>query len=298
MSINPSNLAQAGPSTSRHRQPVLPDIQPYQRPGSTSSSQTPGHGPSLRCDVRPQNLTRPSSSSTRSTIGSVLNYFIPISTPDITHEHDTVAEDRDLVAQYLLIKGLLPELVPRVLDIPQYWSCCTRGCSREVGVGAGTIPPRKLHEMRINGTKWLSGQEDELKDVLEAEGSDLKDEDGKTWYLVSEPIGCGEGYVEVDEEGEGDEGSYMGERPPSAGSFVIVDENADSCPSHQPNDPATAKDSPGAPASAPPPSSLRLRKAWLRRLRVETLSKDQGWSTSGTEHYGGQPSPLYTLELR
>jgi hypothetical protein len=289
VSINPSNLAQAGPSTSRHRQPVLPGIQPYQRPGSTSSSQTPASGPSLRCNVRPQNLTRPSSSSTRSAIGSVLNYFIPISTPDITHEHDTVAEDRDLVAQYLLIKGLLPELVPRVLDIPQYWSCCTRGCSREVGVGAGTIPPRKLHEMRINGTKWLSGQEDELKDVLEIEGSDLKDEDGKTWYLVSEPIGCGEGYVEVDEEGEVGDGIRLGGRPPSAGSFVMVNEDAESGPSHQPNDPAIMEDSAAATMSAPPQPSLPLRKAWLRKLRVETLSKDQGWSTSGTEHYGGYP---------
>jgi hypothetical protein len=152
--------------------------------------------------------------------------------------------------------------------------------------------------MRINGTKWLSGQEDELKDVLEAEGSDLKDEDGKTWYLVSEPIGCGEGYVEVDEEGEGDEGSHLGGRPPSAGSFVMVNEDAEGGPSHQPNDPATVKDGPTAPISVPSPPSLRLRKAWLRRLRVETLSKDQGWSTSGTEHYGGYRRASHKLELR
>ena len=86
---------------------------------------------------------------------------------------------------------------------------------------------------------------------MDVKGNGLDDKPGEVWYLVSPPIGC-EGWN------------------PKSKDKTRVKRNTgpkDDCEhlGHQ----------------------ILDAKVWVRRVVLETLSKDQGWSSeSGRRHYG------------
>ena len=98
--------------------------------------------------------------------------------------------------------------------------------------------------------RWRNGQEDDLIEEIGLEDSGLKDQEGKLWYLVTEPIGSIQAHATDEEAGEG----------------VGLDE----------------KEKEQAEEKREKP------KAWLKKIVVDTLSKDQGWSSSNRQHYGEQ----------
>lgn len=79
----------------------------------------------------------------------------------------------------------------------------------------------------------------------------LKDREGNVWFLASEEVGC-----VGDPEGvaEGMQGLRVGET----------------------DDQSEGRDRKG-------------KKVWVTSIKVKTLSKDQGWSTSNQQSYGGYP---------
>ncbi|KAK4684939.1 hypothetical protein P7C73_g5220, partial [Tremellales sp. Uapishka_1] len=130
---------------------------------------------------------------------SPLRYF---STPTAPEHHHLTPSPRDIQqVTAILSKRLPPELVPRILEFAEYFSGCRRFNPRKFNVTAGGVLPRGKR-----GVLFSTGQETELQVEMAMEGSGLKDELGNYWYLVSEPVGCG------DHDGEEEEES---DRPPS-----------------------------------------------------------------------------------
>ncbi len=136
------------------------------------------------------------------------------------------------------------------------------------------MSPPRMYSGQGNG-KWMNGQED---DLIEERKKGLKDGQGDTWYLVSEPVGCVEGHdpvldkiealsLERSDDGQGVEEVEVGGK----GKQVEKGEKQE--------------ETRNAPS----------RKLWVREITVKTLSKDQGWSSSNHEHYGGFTScPMLT----
>jgi hypothetical protein len=209
---------------------------------------------------------------------NALSYFLPIFAPDITHSHPGYTpSDIRLASLYLGHMGLPADLVPKVLDLAEYWSECKRECKRETRVIAGAAPPRLT---RGYGGRWLNGQEDELGD---GQQGGLKDGLGETWYLVSEKVGCVEsfdpvldkleGLSNVEEVQDGDEGGVKGKEKAKETSSRGENENK---VEEEAGEAGQSKES--------------KRKGWLRRIVIKTLSKDQGWSSSNPECYGRWPA--------
>lgn len=113
----------------------------------------------------------------------------------------------------------------------------------------------------VNNQNWKNGQEGELGEM---EG--LKDTDGNIWVLVSGPIGCREG-----EEEPAEEVSVVA--PPSLekGKAVEVAKGDESAADEEDHEEEHEEGS------------------WLREVVIETLSKDQGWSSTDPAAYGESP---------
>jgi hypothetical protein len=112
---------------------------------------------------------------------------------------------------------------------------------------------------------WTSGQEDELRSELQVEDGGLKDHDGEVWYLCSAPLGCVARDVELPEDVEGyTDGSSRKEK----GEERIEEEERAGQGGGEDN----AETSSGW---------------WAREIVVETLSRDQGWSSGDPRCYGG-----------
>ena len=144
----------------------------------------------------------------------------------------------------------------RVLNEAKYWAGCRTLIQKDLTVVAGTPTPRGPP------SGWRSGQE---RDVGE-----LKDgRDGEVWYLVSEPVGCDESHTAGAAGGPRDARSLPGWRG-SAPEKEISGEKAGVLIEHE--DKATAEKDEQRDGA----------RCWLRGMIIETLSKDQGWSSAVT----------------
>jgi hypothetical protein len=136
-------------------------------------------------------------------------------------------------------------LVLRVLDECRYWAGCRNLLKKEIEVVSAQPGMRRLP--RASG--WRTGQE---------EGVELRDEIGQIWYLLSEEVGC----ESSPSPGAGTSAAGAGE----GGSKLDVKE---------------AKVIEGT-KEAKGEGEEEEKGCWLREIVIETLSKDQGWSSAVT----------------
>lgn len=192
---------------------------------------------------------------------SGISYFLPISTPDLQHSHLSPTLDDIRKTSDLLARKLPPELVVRVLDEARCWAGCRTLIQKDLTVIAGAPTPRGPP------MGWESGQErhpglESLKDGM----------DGEVWYLASEPIGC-------DESAPSTAGPNRNKRMSSSEKREASEKqtlNSDDEDMEQDDE--------------------ETSKCWLRGMVIETLSKDQGWSSAVTANpklYGKSTSTVY-----
>ncbi|RXK35203.1 hypothetical protein M231_07536 [Tremella mesenterica] len=241
-----------------------------------------------------------------------------------THDLPT-STDTTLLSHYLTHKGLPEDVVDRILGLAEFWSPCRRHCGREICVIAGTLISRRggawsngqeedlTREMEereradqmqlVEGVTELNEDGDveehirgegvavhqreargEVGDGTGNQGGGNREEEedrvrdawsldrrGEVWFLSSEPIGCSH--------------RTLSSLQPS--QF----QHTQSSPTSQ------LSSSPESPSTFSHPQPLQIRqtaqkvfegrkeKIWVWKIVVDTLSKDQGWSSSG-QHYG------------
>jgi hypothetical protein len=167
------------------------------------------------------------------------------------HEHSGFTPSQIRLATLYLGRKLPAELIPRILNWAEYTTTCTRTCKRETKIIAGEhVPSPRL--VRQAAARWTNGQEDDMSS--EERHGGLKDTNGNVWFLASERVGCMETHDPVMERV--DEDIVKSAKSEAEGSQARRD-------------------------------AQERRKVYLRQIHVRTLSKDQGWSTSNTESYGG-----------
>ncbi|GFZ47924.1 hypothetical protein JCM24511_05671 [Saitozyma sp. JCM 24511] len=222
----------------------------------------------------PPSPPRPSASRLNPAPPSWLSYFVPRPTPELTHDHLPPSYAAvEVVTTLLQAKGLPPELIPRILDHARYWPACRRLNRRALTVAAGAPVPRQTTGGAWH--MWTSGQEDELRAELQLEDGGLKDRDGEVWYLCSAPLGCVEHDVERPEDVEGyADGSSREEK----GKERIEEEEK------------------GGPAGGEDDAET-ASGWWAREIVVETLSRDQGWSSGDPRCYGTYEQSYSWFEL-
>nr|XP_019046961.1 hypothetical protein I302_03567 [Kwoniella bestiolae CBS 10118]OCF25891.1 hypothetical protein I302_03567 [Kwoniella bestiolae CBS 10118] len=201
---------------------------------------------------------RPSASPLNPRGQSILSYFFNPSTPSLTHDHlhPTALEVR-LVSRYLIHLGIPSELIPKVLDEAEYWSGCRRQRTKHVVVNS---LDSRLHI--TNGTHLVqpedlldSDQVDELpRSAMMSRWGGLRNMNGECWYLASSPVGCTRRPRARGNEQRSHGHVVEGE----GGSEEVVDIG----------------------------NSGEPDKVWIRKCVIETLSKDQGWSSNNPTHYG------------
>ncbi|WWC68133.1 uncharacterized protein I206_102056 [Kwoniella pini CBS 10737] len=192
---------------------------------------------------------RPTESPLNPTPASsgILSYFYNPTKPSVTHHHLHPSSIEIIcVTKYLNHLGLPIELVPRVLDFAEYWTSCRRMNNKQILVDS------IRHRGHLPGGEgpWSAGQTDEIttSSRVNRDGG-LKCTRGNVWYLISSPIGC---------------------ISPLKSNQEITPIKSNECnESNSIRKPQESYDN-----------------VWIRRCIIETLSKDQGWSTSSTEHYG------------
>jgi hypothetical protein len=113
---------------------------------------------------------------------------------------------------------------------------------------------------------WTSGQEDELRSELQLEDGGLEDRDGEVWYLCSAPLGC----VAHDLE------------PPE-----VLEGYADDSPRKQNGKERMKEKEQGGQGGETDTDIETSSGWWAREIVVETLSRDQGWSSGDPKCYGG-----------
>jgi hypothetical protein len=229
------------------------------KPTSTSTSQ-------------PAQSYRPEPLRTQ-TSTSIMSYFLPLPRPETSHVHFLhppleVAEISQILASDL---GIPLELIPRILDYAEVRSGCIRVLEKVLvvnapnGMGMSAVKGPRERGWRCGqeeGIGWVpevgddegdagglrAGEEPERMTNLERGGSQgPKDSEGNYWYMCSEPIGCVERSAIIDQPAMGDDDDGVSPRGD------VPDFNVCS---------------------------------WLREIHVETVSRDQGWSSGGAQHYG------------
>lgn len=201
---------------------------------------------------------------------------MPSSTPKFTHSHlPPNPNDIKQISSLLIQKGLPAELIPKILDYASYWPACRCMSTRSLTLTANRRSPRLHYD-----NPWTGGQEEELEREMCAMGSGLRDRNGEVWYLVTRPLGCGYG----DDEGEEEKGKEKGK---GKGNEVETD------------DEERVKEVDANAALEGSVEDGRIVGGWLRKVVVETLSQDQGWSTgSPAEAYGESSSSIYSFRPR
>ena len=228
-----------------------PETESPQAPGAfpvppTTSSTAPAASTSRRASRSRATAPPPAARSLfpPKFLLAVADLVYGTSTPDVyVPTHQDIAEAYEILQEH----RLPPELVPSILDRAEYWFVSRVTLKREVTVVAGSRTPRQMVGAVV---RWRNGQEDDLIEEIGLEDSGLKDQEGKLWYLVTEPIGSIQAHAADEEAGEG----------------VGLDEKEKEQDEEKREKP----------------------KAWLKKIVVDTLSKDQGWSSSNRQHYGEQ----------
>lgn len=247
----------------------------------------------------------PSSGPTAPPLSSMAGYFLPAPSLLLTHDHPRPASASASIEAALQLR-LPPDIVQRILDLAGIWTACRRTNRRALVVQAGGAEP---HGWR--GIAWSTGQEEELGADLAMGGGGLDDGPGKIWYLVSAPVGCCSEQQAAGREredwdatdgpevlggeraewlaasrrlrlaGTGDRGEGNGEGEADEGSEDGEVERRLALERVRPS---------AAPGPGPGPNRPR-QQWWLRKVVLETYSRDQGW-TVNDDHYGAPQRAL------
>jgi hypothetical protein len=197
------------------------------------------------------------------TTRSGFSYFLPVTRPELqtSHLHPTLGDVREVAD--LLGRKIPPELVCRVMEEARYWAGCRNLLQKDLDVKAGQGSPRTLPP----GIDWRNGQEDSI-----SVGIGLKEGDGEIWYLLSEEIGS--------------------EDIQRAGSSAAI---SNSDPQTVPFDLVTGEKSDHGGETRTHDEEVMEPGCWAREIIIETLSKDQGWSTAVTHNPAlyGKRQPIH-----
>lgn len=174
---------------------------------------------------------------------TALSYFLPNPTPELQHSHSEPTLKNIHQTTKILLTKLPPELVSRILDEGRYWAGNRVLLKKELDVAAAL--PHSTTIPRESG--WRNGQED---------GVDLKDGAGEAWYLLSEAVGS----ESIQETGSSSSTTEGGNSRLGTGSLDLSDKGGESEEEEEEAE----------------------EGCWLREIVIETLSKDQGWSSAVT----------------
>lgn len=191
----------------------------------------------------PPHPSRSTFTQTRPRPRTALSYFLSNPTPDLQHSHsEPTLQDIHQTTEILSTKLPL-EVVSRILDEARYWAGNRVLLKKELDVAAAL--PHSTRIPRESG--WKNGQE---------EGVELKDGVGEVWYLLSEAVGS------VSAEEVESRAPVPKRRNPrtDAGEYGQAKEEEE-----------TKEEEEEAEEGC-----------WLREIVIETLSKDQGWSSAVT----------------
>jgi len=191
----------------------------------------------------PPHPSRSTFTQTRPRPRTALSYFLPNPTPELQHSHSEPTLESIHQTTEILSTKLPPELVSRILDEGRYWAGNRVLLKKELDVAAAL--PHSTRIPRESG--WKNGQE---------EGVELKDGAGEVWYLLSEAVGS-ESIQETGSSSSATEGGY-----PRFGTGGL-DPSEEGGESEEEEEEAE-------------------EGCWLREIVIETLSKDQGWSSAVT----------------
>ena len=208
----------------------------------------------------PPHPSRSELNPTRPRPRNALSYFLSAPTSDLIHSHyHPTINDINRTIQILSCK-LPPELVLRVIDESRYWAGCRNLLKKEIEVVSAQPGMRRLP--RASG--WKTGQE---------EGIELNDEIGQIWYLLSEEVGC--------------ESS-----PSHATGAASAQQSVTKLDIKEAVEVEGRKEDGGG-------GGEEEKGCWLREIVIETLSKDQGWSSAVTANPAlyGMLSRTHSTEL-
>jgi hypothetical protein len=203
----------------------------------------------------PPHPSRSELNPTRPRPRNALSYFLSAPTSDLIHSHYNPTIV-DINKTIQILSCKLPlELVLRVLDECRYWAGCRNLLKKEIEVVSAQPGMRRLP--RASG--WKTGQEG---------GVELADEIGQIWYLLSEEVGCESSSSHA--TGTASVGPEVGGSKPDIKKSEEEEE---------------AEEDEGE----------EEKGCWLREIVIETLSKDQGWSSAVTANpalYGMLSQPF------
>ncbi|BEI80125.1 hypothetical protein CcaverHIS002_0106540 [Cutaneotrichosporon cavernicola] len=208
-------------------------------------------------------LAQSQPSNTPDRGAGVAAYFLPAPSAQLTHDHPRSAS---IAAEVEAALGRLPpDIVHRIMDLAGMWTVCRRTNRRPLVVHAGGA------EHGLGGTDWRTGQEDEA--------AGLVDGPGDVWYLVSAPVGC---LGEEDKAGRGKEDWDASDGPAILGSerAAWLSESR-----KQRLERDVIEQTEGEEEDQDQESNIERQCWWLRRIVLETFSRDQGW-TVNDDHYG------------
>jgi hypothetical protein len=144
------------------------------------------------------------------------------------------------------------------MDEARYWAGCRNLLTKNLEVKAAEVSPRR--------GGWLNGQENWV------DRDEVKEGEGEVWYLLSEPLGCDR------ESGESARLSSTAVKAPGPKIEAFMHQEGVKEGEEEKSGPQQEEEEPGC---------------WAREIIIETLSKDQGWSTAVSHHpelYGELPT--------
>jgi len=209
------------------------------------------------------------SASTRPRPRNALSYFLSAPTSDLIHSHSTPSITDVERTISILSRKLPPELVSRVVDESRYWAGCRNLLKKEIEVVSAEPGMRRLP--RVSG--WTTGQEEVAQGGLE-------DKIGGIWYLVSEEVGCEKSQGIANATGRASDDSTS-EKPVASVS-------------------ADTKRAADLEEKEDEEEDEEEEGCWIREIVIETLSKDQGWSSALTANpalYGVSHSSFLQVQL-
>ncbi|WVF69599.1 hypothetical protein IAT40_004377 [Kwoniella sp. CBS 6097] len=121
-------------------------------------------------------------------------------------------------------------------------------CRRHISKKIEVCSTCEVGHVKNEDQPFSSAQQSEVNQQALRVGGGLRNKEGMVWYLCSSLLGC-----------------------------TGVDVNSTTWPSR------TKRKSSGSSAED---ERLREQEVWLRKVVVETFSKDQGWSSGNAAHYG------------
>lgn len=245
-----------------------------------------------------------SSGPTAPPLSSMAAYFHSPPSTLLTHDHPMPACEGGAVEAALAAR-LPPDIVQRILDLAGVWTACRRTNRRLLVVQAGGAEP---HGRR--GSDWRTGQEEEVTAEIAA-GQGLEDGPGNVWYLVSAAVGCISGSQAGGREREDWEatdgpavlgaeraawmaasrearlaatgGGEGGGGEEEEGEGALTAEEVEK----ERGDKIDGEEGGRGAESRPSPAQESRQRWWLRKVVLETYSRDQGW-TVNDDHYGAQ----------